>query len=227
MSAADAGAMFVLGLAGSVHCVQMCGPVVIAMGGGAAAGRQAAYQQVLYHAGRISTYAAIGGAAAWAGGGIEWLGRLAGVAHAASAAAGVALLLAGAAMLAGRRSRGLIRIGAAPLLPRLAARLLRSAGAAGRLGTGLALGFLPCGLVYAAVVKSLAAPSPLSGAAEMAAFGLGTAGPLMGVGFCAPWIRNWARASNLRWAGACLVATGALLVWRGALPVPAAGAGCH
>ncbi|GGB47185.1 hypothetical protein GCM10011505_30390 [Tistrella bauzanensis] len=47
-------------------------------------------------------------------------------------------------------------------------------------GTGLVLGFLPCGLVYAALAAALAAGRPLAGALAMVAFGLGTI-PALGV----------------------------------------------
>lgn len=47
---------------------------------------------------------------------------------------------------------------------------------------GLALGLLPCGFLYAALIASAASGSPLIGAAGMAAFGLGTVPALVVVG---------------------------------------------
>ena len=47
---------------------------------------------------------------------------------------------------------------------------------------GLMLGFLPCGLIYAALLKAMASGSALNGALTMLAYGLGTVSALMTVG---------------------------------------------
>ena len=49
-----------LGLAGSLHCVGMCGPLLLALPLDAAGKRQVLRQMLVYHAGRILTYAALG-----------------------------------------------------------------------------------------------------------------------------------------------------------------------
>jgi uncharacterized protein len=57
---------------------------------------------------------------------------------------------------------------------------------------GLALGFLPCGFLYAAIAAAAASGRPLMGAAGMLAFGLGTAPSLMVVGIAG-------QAAGRRW----------------------------
>jgi len=148
---------FLAGVAGSPHCLGMCGPFAMAC-----ADRPSATAS--WHLGRILTYGLLGGVAGTLGVAIpgpSWL------------AAGLSLLLVTwfAAALA-----GLVPEPKLPLagLPGWAAKWLAGSGVASRFAFGLANGLLPCGLVYAALGMSLAAASPLWGSAAMAAFGLGT-----------------------------------------------------
>jgi sulfite exporter TauE/SafE len=116
-----------------------------------------------YHAGRITTYAALGAAA----GALGSLALPAFLPAALMALAGALFLM----LALGRAWPGL------RLLPGSGGGGVAAlAGPAGRLGglpLGLALGFLPCGMVYAALAAA-AALGPLLGAVAMVAFGLGT-----------------------------------------------------
>ena len=51
---------FFLGLVGSLHCAVMCGPLVLAVSRMGAARLPATASQLIYHAGRIAAYCAIG-----------------------------------------------------------------------------------------------------------------------------------------------------------------------
>lgn len=53
-------APFLVGLGGSVHCVGMCGPLILALPLDAAAKWRVARQLLVYHTGRILTYIALG-----------------------------------------------------------------------------------------------------------------------------------------------------------------------
>ncbi|HXJ37785.1 MAG TPA: sulfite exporter TauE/SafE family protein, partial [Bryobacteraceae bacterium] len=88
-----------------------------------------------------------------------------------------------------------------------------------RLAAGLLLGCLPCGLLYAALLRSAAAASPLQSSLSMAAFGLGTAGPLLGLGLFSATINRRFGVGGPRLAAACVSVMGALLIWRGVMPV--------
>jgi sulfite exporter TauE/SafE len=87
------------------------------------------------------------------------------------------------------------------------------------------MGFLPCGLVYAALMKALETQTPLSGALTMLAFGMGTSVALVAVGIGASAITK----SVARWGTAISAVTvtimGVLLIVRGSLAGPAMH--CH
>ena len=213
---------FALGLVGSLHCVQMCGPLVVSAGLPIAdrpRGRQA-LAHLGYHLGRIATYALLGAAAGAAGSAVTVLGSLGGIRHGAMFAGGVLLILV-AASLVGLRSSRLTTIGIfrhASAWSRFVARLMSSDAVAARVAMGLVLGLLPCGLVYGALVKAAATASVTGGALTMAAFGVGTSGALFAVGlFAMPFGRIAGRWST-RTAAAAMAAMGLVLVWRAGVP---------
>ena len=177
-------ALLLAGLAGSVvHCTAMCGPFVLGQVADGLARMPAARMcqaarlrgalLLPYHAGRLLTYATLGAAAGWLGG--LRLPQVVPGALLALAATGFLLLAlrrwqpalagpgvgstggwgAGLAALAGRRPRGV--------------------------ALGLALGLLPCTMVYAALAAAASAGA-LFGGLGMLAFGLGTVPALLAVG---------------------------------------------
>jgi uncharacterized protein len=152
------GAAFAAGLLGSPHCIGMCGGFASACGrpGGSLA---------LWHAGRLSTYMALGALAGGFGAvlpGPAWLPA----AISATLLTWFALSLAGVVPEPAPRARWVGRIGG---------RLLGRQGHAWRFAFGLVNGLLPCGMVYAALSISIATAHPGVGALAMLAFGLGTA----------------------------------------------------
>jgi sulfite exporter TauE/SafE len=225
------GVVFMLGLVSSLHCVQMCGPIVLsysaALGesfrktasAGVSAVRSLLWNHLAYNAGRILTYTALGAVAGVAGGTLGFMGRLAGFSHTLAIVSGGLMILVGLSMLGIIPSRllgsTLLRIPSAFL--RRIGKLLSSPGSGSRFLLGLGLGFLPCGLIYAALFKAMATASPVAGAATMFAFGLGTAGSLLALGLFSSAIRmrfnRW--GSQLAAAGVTLM--GFLLVWRGTM----------
>src|SRR5450759_4675068 len=105
----ELGLAFLLGLVSSLHCVQMCGPIVLAFSLPLKRS-QALRAHVQYNAGRILTYAFLGALAGTAGGALGMLGRLAGLASGARVFAGSAMILAGILMIGLLPSNGLITI---------------------------------------------------------------------------------------------------------------------
>ncbi|MBL7804500.1 MAG: sulfite exporter TauE/SafE family protein [Saprospiraceae bacterium] len=167
---------FLLGLAGSLHCVGMCGPIVLALPLPAAARRQVAVQASAYHAGRILTYSALGLGFGLLGKGLV----LAGMQQIASIVAGALMLFAAVFMtrwerlLTGGKWFSSFTI---PLQNKLG-RLLRHRPSGASFAVGLLNGLLPCGMVYLALAGAITSSDAWHGALFMAMFGLGTA-PLM------------------------------------------------
>jgi sulfite exporter TauE/SafE len=164
--------MLLAGLAASpLHCGPMCGGFVLGqvsdrmarlpMARLSECQRLRAASLPRYHLGRITTYMGLG---ALAGGGGLLINDLGG-------GAGVFLLL-GAALLvaqAAHRLRPGIKL---PLRGPLRGYSL-----------GLVLGFLPCGVLYAAIAAAAATGSPWRGALAMLCFGTGTIPALVATGW--------------------------------------------
>jgi len=203
----------VLGFAGSVHCLAMCGGIAGALAQSASArgSRGSVGAAWLHSAGRVVTYA---GAGAVVGG----LGAFAGAANGSTLwirlALGVAIVLIGAQVAAGGRVLAPIERAGYAVWRRLAPRA-RIAGRPGNparhFALGLLWGALPCGLVYSALIPAAAAGSAAGGALAMTAFGLGTLPALLSASSLAALVaRLGGGAAARRWAGSLLVAFG---VW--------------
>jgi sulfite exporter TauE/SafE len=155
----------------------------------------------------------LGALAGAAGGGLGILGRMAGLAEGARIVSGVAMILAGVAMAGFVRKPALINIRPVGFTRRVG-RLL--AAPRGKLAVGLMLGFLPCGLIYAALLKALDSGSAFAGTATMLSFGLGTAAALLAIGFSVSFADPWIN----RVAPITVMLAGALLLWRAFTATP-------
>lgn len=173
---AQVGAAFLLALFGGVHCAGMCGGFVGALQWRRSPRLSSAALSFGYHAGRLTSYTVAGLLAGAVGGAVYATDIL---------PLQVVLLFAGSAMLL---AIGASLLGRRPWLPRLeplGASLWQAIAPIARktypprtrtqaYATGLAWGWIPCGMVYAALPLALTAGSALGGALTMAGFGLGT-----------------------------------------------------
>lgn len=226
MTALELWVMFSLGLVSSLHCVQMCGPIVlsysIAIEQGVSKYHSASllFGHLAYNAGRILTYAAMGAIAGILGSSIRLVGHLAGLGTTLGIVGGGLMVIAGLFMFGVFPASGvfgnLFRVTSSFLRP--LARLVSAPGIGNRFLLGLVLGFLPCGLVYAAVVRALATGSPSWGAATMAAFGLGTAGALLAAGVFSSALRGAVNRWGTKLAAVSVTIMGVLLIIRGTMP---------
>lgn len=212
---------FLLGLFGGLHCIGMCGGIVSALAGSGAGARSGGGNiaaQLLYSAGRISSYAVAGAAAG--GLGLSLFTLLGADAARALRIAAGAFLIAAGLYLAGWWF-GLARI------ERLGAHLWRHiAPLSGRLqpldsawkrfAAGAVWGFLPCGLVYAALAGAGASGGAVNGAAMMTAFGIGTLPALLAAGTASRALQSGIRTRRL--AGGVLVIFGLWTIIAVALP---------
>lgn len=200
---------FLLGLAGSLHCAGMCGPLTLAL---PATGRGPVgflVGRLAYNFGRITTYTALGVVI----GGLGHSLALAGIQRWVSIAAGLAILAglllthrtsgAGFAAAAVRRLKGAL----ATVLQR------RSLGSLWMLG--LLNGLLPCGLVYAAAAGAVATGSWLSGIGYMALFGTGTLPVMLGISLSGSAFPIALRLRLQQLVPFSVAAVGVLLILRG------------
>jgi len=156
-----------LGLAGSLHCLAMCGPLVAMVSQSLGRGPTVAW----YQAGRIGVYAAIGALAGLAG----RLAVLSGAGRWLAVAAGIVMLLSAfgrlpvASAMFGRAVTS--RLGR--VVGRVSTRGRRRPWLAA-LGLGAVNGLLPCGLVYAAALVAVSTGSIAMAVPTMILFGIGT-----------------------------------------------------
>ncbi len=223
------GSLFVTGLAGSLHCVGMCGPILVAFSqalGSANPSPRRFWQPdfFYYHAGRLWTYGLLGFLAGWAGlelrQGSAWLGAQ----RSFSVLFSVLVILSGvvALGLVPRLRLDAVVTGcavAASRRPWLAA-LLREPRRVARLLLGAVMGFLPCGLVYSLLLVVSTLPSPLHSALGMVCFGAGTLPALTAVVLGSRAAPRWLRAQGTRIAAALLIAMGLFMLARALLVSP-------
>lgn len=160
-------AALILGLGGSLHCLGMCGPIVMALKFGN--GNRGTVAALLYNSGRIATYSMLGLLFGLTGLGI----RFAIMQNVLSLTAGAVLIAMAIGAFAGWRwKKGHRWIGR--LVHKPLSALMRERSLIGTFFIGVLNGLLPCGLVYMAVIPALALAEPAAGAAFMFVFGLGT-----------------------------------------------------
>ena len=218
-----AGVLLAAGLIGGMtHCTLMCGPFVLAQvtaqldDSGPRYGTLARLSGAAlapYHLGRATTYVALGalggalsGQAAVA---VEsrWLMAL------LLAAAGVSFLLWAIDGLGrARPTLGIARAIGDRLATAIAPLLGRPTGPRGY-ALGVALGFLPCGMLYGALAASAGSGSAAGGALAMTAFVGGTMVPLVALGYAGAFFgRRWLGAARSV-APVLMAANGLALLW--------------
>ncbi|MBS4047952.1 MAG: sulfite exporter TauE/SafE family protein [Alphaproteobacteria bacterium] len=196
--------MLLLGLVGgAVHCSGMCGPFVLVQVGNRLATLPVAQGTMMrrlsgaallpYHAGRATTYSLLGGAAAGIAGGLQSI-SLSG--YLPAAALGLAALLMAVLALRQYQPAAATRsqVFAAGWTSRLAPIFGQATGLGGYM-LGIALGFLPCGLLYSALLLAGAAGSWQAGMTGMLLFSIGTMPALLVVGM-------FGAAAGQRWRNA-------------------------
>jgi hypothetical protein len=212
--------LFVAGLLGSTHCLIMCGGLATALGAGP--GQRDARVSVLYQVGRVLSYSTAGAiAGALGAGGARLLSVHAGDYLRIGTAAIVVLIGARLALGASVEiswMRWPERLGThlwRALAPLTRARLPVSG--LRPLLMGMLWGWLPCGLVYSALVAAAVSGGFAQGALSMLAFGLGTVPAMLGMGFLGAKLPR-PNGPSARLLGAGIVACG---LWTAAMPISA------
>ena len=215
--------IFLGGLAGSFHCVGMCGGFACAVGTDPRGRRATVTRHLIYNSGRVTAYCLLGIVAGVLG--MNLIGHNdSGTNHVAvaqrllSTTSGVLMLFIGMRFLGFFRHIGNYKPGYISQMIISGLRdLLKVPSPAVPLVFGIFNGFLPCPLVYAFVVLAGATGGPLSGALVMMVFGLGTYPAMLLMGGIGTQIRSDWRILGVRIAGMFIVILGLITLMRGAL----------
>lgn len=209
-------AAFFMGFFGSPHCLGMCGGLVAAfslsMKDVSPAKRRALI--ATYHFGRLTSYAVLGLAAGLIGTTI--LEPLMKGNSTPRILLGLVLVFVGVTMLGAPFLSKLERLGMRfwQYLSPIRQKVFPLNTFPRALAAGLLWGYLPCGLVYGALLIAVVAHDPLSGAALMFVFGLGTVPMLVATHETVGWLRNQIGRLRLRQLnGAIMVLSGLAVVF--------------
>lgn len=221
MTPTDFYLVLIFGFISSLHCVQMCGPIVLTYSVAANAGaarRSRLGLHLAYNCGRTLTYMLLGAIAGIAGGTMGLVGRLAGVENVAAIVAGIAMILAGLTLFGISPRMNAWRGFAQPArLLRPAGKLMSSTSVRSKLTLGLLMGFLPCGLVYAALMKAIGTATPIGGALTLMAFGMGTSVALVVIGLGSSAMTHKLARWGATVSAITVMVMGALLIARGVM----------
>lgn len=212
------GTAFLIGMLGSGHCVGMCGGILGALSVSAAPERRRGKRPDLvlllgYNLGRILSYSAAGLIAGLIGSvfirtHLETPLRLV-----------AAFLLIALGLYLTGLWQGITRLEALgkhfwKRLQPLSRGLVPVRNGHQAVLLGAIWGWLPCGLVYAALAWAATAPTPLHGALTMFAFGLGTLPALLATGLFAEQFARFARHATTRaGSGLLVMAFGVWTLW--------------
>ncbi|HBL95963.1 MAG TPA: sulfite exporter TauE/SafE family protein, partial [Psychrobacter sp.] len=176
MTMALLAAALLMGFFGSPHCLGMCGGLVTAFGLSMKDVSPTKRRALVatYHLGRLSSYALLGLLAGFIG--TTVLEPLMKGNSLPRILLGAVLVFVGVTMLGAPFLNKLERFGMRfwQYLSPLRQKVFPLNTFPRALTAGLLWGFLPCGLVYGALLIAVVAHNPLSGAALMFVFGLGT-----------------------------------------------------
>jgi hypothetical protein len=222
-------APLMIGFAGSLHCLGMCGPLVMAYSlniravekepsaGASALWWKGIFHHASFHLGRILTYGFLGALAAslaqvtdlsrffpWFRSGITLGG-------------GILMVLLGLFLLKVIPVSlfSLPSLGPKSFWQKIFPPLLQSQHRTSKLALGLAAGFLPCMLSWAMVVKAATTQHALPGFLTMAFFGLGTVPALFLTGLSASLLSMRTRFLGERVAASSVIAMGLILIFKG------------
>lgn len=208
-------AAFLLGLAGSLHCIGMCSPLAMAV---TRISRPVLISKALYNGGRIFTYCIMGAFAGVIGGLFDFFA----LQKTFSILVGTGLIIFGIS-----KSKPIPIPMVSHLLVRLTHMIKKSFGTLLKKRTRLSMlvlgimnGLLPCGLTYMAIAYTMTAPGPAEGSLFMLLFGAGTLPAMAGMSFGLNHLVSRFNLSLPRINAAILIFVGLLLVARNFIHLP-------
>jgi len=209
----DAWTGFVIGLVGSLHCIGMCGPIVIALPGRNTSRLRFLASRLIYNSGRVISYTILGVIAGLLGASLSMAGFQQGL----SIGLGILILLGVIlpSKFASRLFPSRLWTKTSNRLKQLWGKLFSNHSLGSMLLIGFLNGFLPCGFVYVGMAGAASTGSIQSSMLFMALFGLGTFPVMLATAFAGNFISLKIRntINKLIPVGAVILAT--LLIIRG------------
>jgi len=191
---------FFMGLAGSGHCIAMCGGIASSLQFAIDDKSKAQQYALLYNIGRLISYSLCGALV----GGISAIfsKQSNDFSLFLSFVSGIFMVLVGLYIMRLAASLNwLEKFGKYAIwqhIVKLNKYLLPLNSKKKALAYGALWGWLPCGLVYSALTWAITTQSAFSGALFMASFALGTLPAMVGLGFAAQTIKTWLNNSIIR-----------------------------
>ncbi|MES2980610.1 MAG: sulfite exporter TauE/SafE family protein [Pseudomonadota bacterium] len=218
MQTALAATALLMGLVGGPHCVAMCGAACAGLGRVAGPGKSATRPSGAlwaFQAGRLVGYSALGGLAAASMQGLGWLSIQSAALRPVWTFLHVAAALMGLMLLWQARQPAWLESAARSVWGRVR-KFGGGAGLGAPLSLGLVWAFLPCGLLYSALLVAGLTGNAMEGAAVMALFAVGSGVSLL----AGPWLWLKLRSQGsgawaIRVAGLALMATSLWALWMG------------
>ena len=220
----EIGSMFVLGVTAGLHCIGMCGPIVLTLQAPMMRERRWA-GNLAYNLGRVTTYVVVGTLLFLITSKAAESLPIENAKKGITLFVGFFLIALGIWLLLPFRLPDLL---SPQKLPGFAA-ISRAAHERGRPGPvyllGLVLGLLPCGMTYALYLRALDSPNVATAATMCLAFGLGTLPWLLLAGVFSNYLMGGLRKWGEIISGLIMIGLGAERIYR-ALTIVAAGH-CH
>lgn len=202
-----------LGLVSSLHCIGMCGPIAMMLPVDRNNPANKTLQILLYHTGRITSYAFLGLI-------FGTFGRelyLAGMQQQFSIIAGIVMIVIGLVpektFAKYNFSKPVYKV-LSKIKASLGGQLVKKSYKAFYM-TGIFNGLLPCGLVYAALFGALAMQDVTLGVTFMVLYGAGTIPLMSAVLYISGFIKGSARTTLAKIVPFAVVAVGMVFIVRG------------
>lgn len=204
---------FFFGLISSLHCIGMCGPIAMMLPLERNNPTKKAFQILLYHAGRLTAYGTLGLVFGLLGKGLY----LAGMQQQISVTVGILIIT-----IVVIPEKVFAKYNFSRPVYRIISKVKSSLGNQFRKKSpdaiftiGLLNGFLPCGLVYAALFGAIAMQSEIYGVAYMLLYGLGTIPMMSAVVYMSTMLSNPFRSKIQKVIPIVTVCIGVLFILRG------------
>jgi sulfite exporter TauE/SafE len=212
---------FITGLLGGVHCFGMCGSIIGALSlSNVKEQKQVSQFPILlgYNLGRISGYIVAGAIVGFLGSSLIDLTGIQNAKLILSVIASLFMIALGfylAGFWGSFSKLESIGGGLWKVIQPFTKRFIPVRSFSQAIPLGFLWGWLPCGLVYTALIWTLSAGGAIEGALIMLAFGLGTLPNLLAMGVLAAQLDRWVKNSKVRMmAGLSVVAMGLFTLLR-------------